>query len=274
MKRSFLLILCLLLSLRPASAQSQQAPDSLRLARLDSLLVKFYSALERDDNDRKTAEFNYLIASCKDSLTRQHVAMEILDHYSNHVRVMGEEAVAIALYDKWVASGLVKPRDEWEQMNLDLFASFNRNSLVGMQAPKITLRRPGGGKELMPAGGRVSVIFFYDTSCGKCRLESQVMPMIINKVEFPLDFYAVYAGTDRKQWRDFRKGFRFKNRNVKLHHLWDPEIDSDYQRMYGVTGTPRLFVVLEDGEIIGRKLEVDNLQQIFHYIGISYGKTE
>lgn len=275
MRRTLLPILLLLLSLRPALAQNPgAAPDSLRYARLDSLLVKFYSALERDENERKTAEFNYLIQSCQDSLTRQHVAMEILDHYSRRPRVMGEEAVAVAIYDKWVASGAVKPRDEWEQMNLDLFANFNRNSLVGMQAPKIMMRKPCGGRELMPAGGKVAVLFFYDTSCGKCRLESQIMPMVINKVEFPLDFYAVYAGTDRKQWKAFRKGFRFKNRNVKLHHLWDPEIDSDYQRMYGVTGTPRLFVVLEDGEILGRRLEVDNLQQIFHYIGISYGKTE
>lgn len=272
MKRLVLLLLCM--SLPFPNARAQVSDSLTRFARLDTLLVKFYSALEREENGRKAGEFDYLIESCRDSLTRQHVAMEIFDHYSLHNRVMGEESVAIHLYDEWIANGKVKPRDEFEQMNVELFVNFNRNSMVGMQAPRITMSRPCGGRLSMPETGRVAVLFFYDTGCAKCRLESQVMPSVMNKVEFPVNFYAIYTGTDRKQWRGFRRSFRFSNKNVRLIHLWDPEIDSDYQRMYGVTGTPRLFVLFEDGEILGRKLEVDNLPQIFHYIGIGYGKTE
>ena len=36
--------------------------------------------------------------------------------------------------------------------------------------------------------------------------------------------------------------------------------------MYGITATPKMYVVLEDGEIIGRRLEVVNLQEIIYYV--------
>ena len=118
----------------------------------------------------------------------------------------------------------------------------------------------------VPVPGRKAVLFFYDTSCAKCRLESQLLPPVLDDVKFPMDFYAVYTGADRREWRGFRRRLKTKNRNVKIYHLWDPEMDSDYQLMYGVTGTPKMYFVLEDGEIIGRRLEVVNLQEIIHYV--------
>ena len=63
-------------------------------APLDSLLTQFYGALLYEDIDEKNAEFDGLIASCTDSLMRQHVALAIFDHY-RFSRVMGEEAVAV-----------------------------------------------------------------------------------------------------------------------------------------------------------------------------------
>lgn len=265
MKRLFLIVSALLLSLSALFAQT----DTLyRYAGLDSLLTQFYGALEREEVSAKNAEFDSLISSCHDSLTRQHVTLQIFDHY-RHARVMGEEAVAIHIYDTWLATGLVKTATDIELMDAQIFADFNRSSLLGMNAPKIKLYKPCGGTRTIPEDGRISVLFFYDTSCAKCRLESQVLPSVMAQVDFPMNFYAVYVGTDRKEWKAFRKNFKLSNRKVRLIHLWDPEMDSDYQKYYGVTGTPRMFVVWKDGEIIGRRLEVTNLQEIIHYISIT-----
>ena len=110
------------------------------------------------------------------------------------------------------------------------------------------------------------MLFFYDTSCAKCRLESELLPPVLDGVKFPMDFYAVYTGTDRGEWRKFRRRLKTGNDNVSIIHLWDPEMDSDYQLMYGITATPKMYFVLEDGEIIGRRLEVVNLQEIIYYV--------
>lgn len=248
-----------------AFSVSAQELDSLEFERyrgLDSLLTQFYYTLEREDPEVKSVEFDGLIETCKDSLTRQHVTLQIFDHY-RFSRLMGDETVAVHIFDNWLASGRVKTRSEFEMMDAELFANFNRQSLIGMDAPRIELLKPCGGKRAIPSEGRISVLFFYDTSCAKCRLETQVLPTIVKEVDFPFDFYAIYVGTERRDWNAFRRNFRLNNKNIRLIHLWDPEIDSGYQKAYGVTGTPRLFVVEPDGVIIGRRLEMTNLMEMF-----------
>lgn len=271
MRRLFLCLASMLSALLLA-AQTDTL-DFERYAGLDSLLTQFYSSLERESIEVKNAEFDHLISTCQDSLTRQHVTLRIFDHY-RHSRLMGEEAVAIHIYDTWLATHLVHTGTDIELMDAQIFADFNRSSLIGMTAPKVRLLKPHGGSETVPAEGKVAVLFFYDTSCAKCRLESQVLPSVLAQVDFPMNFYAVYVGTDKREWKAFRKNFKIPGRKVKLHHLWDPEMDSDYQKYYGVTGTPRMFVVWKDGEILGRRLEVANLQEIIHYISITDGKEK
>lgn len=262
MKRLCITIAAVFLSVLSASAQELDSLEFDRYRGLDSLLTQFYYTLEREDPEVKGAEFDGLIETCKDSLTRQHVTLQIFDHY-RYSRLMGDETVAVHIFDNWLANGRVKTRSEFEMMDAELFANFNRESLIGMDAPRIELFKPCGGRKAIPSEGRISVLFFYDTSCGKCRLETQVLPTIVKEVDFPFDFYAIYVGTDRREWNAFRRNFRLKNKNIRLIHLWDPEIDSGYQKAYGVTGTPRLFVVEPDGVIIGRRLEMTNLMEMF-----------
>lgn len=266
-----LALILLALSLGFSSRAQTDTLDVDRYQPLDTLLTQFYISLAKEANSVKCNEMDNLIGTCRDSLTRQHVALQIYDHYS-HSRLMGEEEVAIYVYDTWFKTGLVKPRSEFEDMDMQLFCNFNRNSLIGMKAPEVTLYKPGGGAMTIPQGGRVATMMFYDTTCAKCRLEVQVLPGVMKDVGFPMDFYAVYAGSDKASWRRFRKNFKFGNRNVKVYHLWDPGMESDYQRMYGVIATPKMYVALDDGEIVGRRLEVVNLQEIIHYISAAYGK--
>lgn len=271
MKRFLLLAILLTAPILRAVAQE---PDSLdRYSGLDSLLTQFYVTLEREETEVKNAEFDGLIEVCKDSLTRQHVVLGIFDHYS-HSRVMGEEAVAIHIYDEWIASGKVKTRSEFEDIEKRIFADFNRNSLIGMTAPPITLIKPCGGKLTVPEKGKVAVLFFYATDCMKCRLELVELPKLLDSIPFEINFYAINTSSVKKDWRAVRRNLKTTNRKVSIKHLWDPEMDSNYQKLYGVTGTPKIFVTLEDGEIIGRRLELDNLQEIIHYISVVYGKEE
>jgi len=270
MRRILPLILILALGIS-ARAQSPDTLSADRFQPLDSLLTQFYDALTMEPNSVKCTEMDNLIGTCRDSLSRQHVALQIYDHYRAS-RLMGEEEVAIYVYDTWFKTGLVKPRSEFENMDMQLFCNFNRSTLIGMKAPQVSLFRPNGKKATIPEEGTVSTLMFYDTTCAKCRLEVQVLPNVLATVDFPMNFYAVYAGSDKASWRRFRKNFKFGNRNVKVIHLWDPEMESEYQRLYGVISTPKMYVALEDGEIIGRRLEVVNLQEIIHYISATYGK--
>ena len=241
-------------------------------APLDSLLTQFYGALLYEDVEVKNAEFDDLISSCTDSLMRQHVALAIFDHY-RYSRVMGEEAVAVHLYDEWIATGKVQPRSEFELFEAERFSLEHRNTLIGMPAPQLTLRKPCGGRRTIPVSDRACVLMFYSPECSKCRLEAIALPSVLEKVEFPMNFYAIDVDADKQAFKAFRKSLKTKNKKVKMIHLWDPESETTLLLDYGVFSTPKIFVVWE-GEILGRRLEMDSLQEIIQYINMLYGQEK
>ena len=184
------------------------------------------------------------------------------------------QLVAIYIYDNWFKPGKIAMRSEFDRLDADIFTTFNRSTLLGMKAPQVDLQNPCGRKVRIPEDGSHSILFFFDTSCAKCQLESKVLPGILEKIEFPTRFYAVYCGQDKKAWRKFRSSFKVRNRNVGIVHAWDPEMETDYLRLYGVISTPRLYITDTDGEILGRRLEAESLAEIIQYINAYYGQKE
>lgn len=259
---------------RPGAAlQTINQPDSLAFAKLDTMLSNYTQAITNESTDVKSAECDFLISSVKDSLTMQHIALWLWDKYKDS-ELMGDEAVAIHVYDNWFKDGTIAMRSEFDKLDADIFAAFNRSTLLGMKAPTVDLKTPCGRKVRIPQDGSHSILFFFDTGCAKCQLESKVLPGIIEKVEFPTKVYAVFCGHDKAQWRKFRRTFKVRNKKVGIVHAWDPELETDMLRLYGVISTPRLYFTDTDGEILGRRLEPESLAEIIQYINAYYGQKE
>ena len=251
--RNILTVILLALVL-PLGAQQ---PDSAKTARLDGMMDQYFTALAGEPAAVQTAEMDYLISSCSDSLLRQHVALRIYDHYLRS-KVMGDEAVAIGVYDNWFAPGKVRFKTEIDRLNARIFADFNRSSLIGMPAPGIILQDING-RSVAPLEGskdRYAVLYFYDTSCSSCRIETERLREFIAGNERPVDIYAVYTGTDEAAWARYRA----MQLPAGVIHLWDPQGESDFQRKYGVIQTPRMFLVGPDGTILGRGLDTGALR--------------
>lgn len=255
MRKALISITVLLLACSVAKAQDYKE--------LDSLLNVYTSAMQQESVETKNQEVDFMISAARDSLVQQHIALSLFDHYRESP-LMGEEAVAVHIYDNWLGNGRVKMRGEFDKMDAQLFAHFNRNTLIGDKAPLIRLLKPCWGKKTVPEYGKPALLWFYDTSCGKCQLEARLLPGILEaETEFPMTVYAVYCGSDKKAWKEFRSALRLSNPKVKMVHLWDPEISSDYLRLYGVMSTPKMYMTDPVGNIIGRRLEVESLPQIF-----------
>lgn len=235
--------------------------DSLRYARMDSLLREYCVSMERFATEDKNSECDFLVGSCRDSLTRQHTATYLYNYYINS-RLMGEEAVAIHIYDNWFASGKVKMANDLDQFNAGIYADFNRNSLIGMDAPVITLEDPEGNKVTLPSKGRTSLLYFYETDCSKCKATSIMLPYALDEAKFGIDAYIIYTGSNAEAWKSFRDKFSCSNPLVRITHLWDPDMDSDHIRLYAVMSTPQMFMIEPQGSIIGRKLEVESVLQL------------
>lgn len=242
--------------------------DSLNKVKLTNLLEEYYEALLPESLDVKEAEFDDVIASCTAPEVRSFVAHSILKHYMDPP-LMGEEAVAIHVYEKWFLPGDAGIKDEWEQFEAELFYRFNHQSMLDAPAPVLNIKS-GCKLVKVPSSGRPCVIYFYDTSCAKCKLVTPQLPAALQLVQFDMDFFAVYAGEDEAAWREFRRNFKAETPHVKVIHLWDKDMESDYQMKYGVTSTPKLFFVDRSGTIQGRRLDAESLKQLISIYNLYY----
>lgn len=268
MKRIVVSIVSLLL-LFSVSGAAQQL-DSAKRSALEAKLAEYFEALKYESLDVQKEEADFLIESTSDSLVRQFVACTVYDHFVDSP-VMGAEAVAVHVYDRWFAPGEVKMNNDMDLLNARIFADFNRQSLIGEKAPELVMESADGSQMSLfteaDKAGRYRVLFFYDADCAKCKLESIMLSNVLETEDFPIDFVAVYAGDNRQKWDSYvADRLSFDVSKTRITHLWDPALDSDFQRKYGVIQTPRMFLIRPDGIIIGRGLDTQALSMMLHGI--------
>lgn len=286
MKRISAIILSLLLGL----TLSAQSADSSKFVALGLKLEEYYDAMKHESLPVQEAECDFLIETATDSIVRQFIAQNIYDHYIGSP-LMGAENVAVHVFDKWFADGTLSMSSPAAFADAKVHADFNRQSLIGRKAPEILLQAPDGSTMTLfgtapdaagpapdslgtasPApstlDARFSVLFFYDTGCPDCKLQTRLLNALFKAKKYPVRLYAIYVGDDRQGWMEYLSDefralppYGFSDEpGVEAHHLWDPSLSSDFQRKYGVTGTPRLFLVAPDCTIIGRGLDAPALE--------------
>ena len=267
------------------SLDAQQL-DSARREALDRRIVEYFDILKYESIDVQKSEADMMIQASSDSLVRQYVALRIYDHYLGSP-VMGAEAVAVHVFDRWFDSGRVRMGDDLDLLNARIHAEFNRQSLIGEKAPELVMETVAGDtvrlfterERLACKGDRHKVLFFYDTSCSKCKVETILLRNLIDTEDYPVDFYLIYTGDVRSAWESYvNDRFSVEADDSRIVHLWDPELDSDFQRKYGVIQTPRMFLIRPDGVIKGRGLDTFALSQmlrdIFSAPDLEYGRPE
>lgn len=261
--RKWLLSLVALLS--AFLLKAQEYPE------LGAKLDAYYAALVGESAQVQMEECDFLVSSCRDSLVRQYVALHIYDHYLRS-KVMGDDAVAVHMVDRWFASGEIPMHSDTDLLNAKVFAEFNRASLIGEKAPVLQLKDPDGKAVRMPASGAASVLYFYDTGCSTCKVETARLKELVAQAQYPVTVYAVYVGGDQAAWEAYRKDFD------GVVHLWDPAMDSYWQRQYGVLKTPQMVLVGADGVVSGRGLDTPALRllldQTFSRKEYVYGEAD
>lgn len=281
MKRLSAIALALALCFLDAAAQV----DSTRLAQLDARLQQYFSLLEQESAEVKNQECDALIEAATDPVLKQTIALRIYDHYRNS-KLMGDEAVAVHVTDTWFIPGKVAMKSDNDFFEARMFAEFNRQSLIGMPAPAAELFDPLGesvfiGSPVLrqvqgpedpegPVGESVkppAVYYFYDTDCAKCKLETATLRSLLNDQDYPVKVYAIYVGTNEDRWKEWReKSFVLDTEETEVIHLWDPDTSADLQFKYGITQTPRMFLVDSEGMIIGRGLDTESLERLLEAV--------
>ena len=282
MLKKIVILITFLLCTLVCGAEGRVQKDTAVLNALSAKLHEYFEAMKYEPVQVQMGECGFLIESPSDSLLKSHVAKTIYDHCSNSP-VMGVEAVAIHVYDKWYKPGHVKMDSDAELLGAKIFAEFNRMSQVGCSAPELRMEASDGSfVQLFQDGDKQNgfrILYFYDTDCSNCKIQSILLSNVLATESFPVEFYAIYTGDDRESWMKYiSERFDIPQSSAKIFHLWDPEIDSDFQRKYGILQTPRMFLIAPDGVVTGRGLDAfalsQMLHQIFDSVDLEYGSEE
>lgn len=239
-------------------------PDSLQSAALDAKLAEYFRAMENESLDVQKQECDFIIGAAEDMDLRGTIAEKVYDHYMESLR-MGAEAVSVHVYDKWFSDGTLKMSDALKQLNARIYADFNRSSLLGCKAPDLRMQTlQGDSLTVFPSvDKRYKVLYFYDTDCARCKVQTILLRNQLDTRNYPLDFYAVYVGDNRSSWEKYAADhLNVSAPATRTKHLWDAALSSEFQRKYGVLQSPRLFLVNPSDVIVGRGLDTAALTQM------------
>lgn len=258
MKR-FPVIIALLLGFWTANAQETFTTHSSVTNYLQTLLEKPVGAINQD------------VDRLIDSVGIQHPELQskvagIAFDFFTDSPVMGHEAVAVHIADNWFLNDRLKLENESLYPLIRTYVEFNRSSLVGCDAPALSLLTIDSLRvEVREAETPYKVLFFYDTECSTCRREAPLLADLARNYQGePLTLFAIYTQSNRDAWEAYvREVFAgIDNPAVTVVHLWDPEAETGYHQKYAVLSTPMLFLLDNQNSILGRRLDAEALAQM------------
>lgn len=227
----------------------------------DDILKEYLAALENCDIQTKIEECDFILGSC-DSASLQETALKVFTHFRDS-KLMGDENVAVHVAEKWMlpfcgdgADSLLTAErsDSVSLPDIRNYVEFNRESLLGAKAPLL----PEAGLDAFPAD-RPTVLWFFDTDCAKCSLESVKLADFFSRRN-DCSLTTFYIGDDLGKWKDFIS--RHFSGIDGARHLSDPAGATDFRRKYSVTATPRMFLIDREGNIAGRMLDTESMETL------------
>lgn len=254
---------------------------------VNNMIDKYLASIEKMSVREKSFECDFMLDKCEDEDIRNYTAVRLYSHFLSS-KLMGDEGVAVHLADEWFIPGKVSFAGGIDLVNARIFAEFNRSSLIGCRAPSLKLETPSGevrealGTAIDSSGladgcRRLRVLYFYDTECAACKVETPLLRKMISDRKADVELVAVYCGANRDAWDGYRSYLDTEG-PAHTSHYWDPEVGSGFQMKYGVLQTPKMFLLGRDGTILGRGLDTEALAKLLDIYGsaseLSYGEYD
>jgi thiol-disulfide isomerase/thioredoxin len=193
--------------------------------------------------------------------TFQIIANHVLN-YSVKSKIMGMDNLLVEVGKRYYLSGLATWADSTLLANLTSEINKIERSLVGMEAHNVPLSDANGQYRYLydMGGSQLTVLFFYEPSCGHCRKTTPILAEFAKKYKDDprIKIVAVYMLEDQKEWQEFME----KHDMSALVNVWDPKRVSNYWYWYDTSTTPMMYVMDKDHKIFAKKIDVPTLEMI------------
>lgn len=201
-----------------------------------------------------------------DSETFKYYLIHFLNAYATS-KVVGMDAVYVHLADKYYAKGMA-PWTEDEQLKKILDnANTLRPLLVGKKAPNIKLQKKDGSSvELHGVDSDFTILYFWRYDCGHCKKSTPVMKEFYDK--FKDKGVKIMAVCVKGNPDDIGGCWDYIEENEigDWLHTVDPYFRSRFPTIYDVKSTPQIYVLDRDKEILSKKIDAEQLEELMNHI--------
>lgn len=178
---------------------------------------------------------------------------------------LGHENIWARLYEDFIINNSISWIDSTQYIELGKMYEKIKLNRIGMKAynlPLLTLE--GDSINTNELDAEYTILYFYSPDCGYCQTET---PKLHNELyakykDKGLKIVAFNVGSDKDAWTKFINN----NKLTDWINCADFDYKSRYWMYYDVSGTPSVFVLNKNKEIIAKKIDLENMQKLFNYL--------
>ncbi len=193
---------------------------------------------------------------------QRYVVSFLLSHYEAP-SVIGMDAVFVHLVEEYFLKG----RMEWADASMiELLRQKNndmKNNLLGMKSQNLRLKNLlGDFVHIHDFNSRYLILWFWEAGCNVCDEQTPVLHEQYDDLKkYGAEVLAIYTGTDKKYLESY-----ISDNRIHWINLYDPKQESGFYDSYGVSRTPRLFVLDADKRIVAKDVNPKDILRYLKYL--------
>lgn len=239
-------------------------------------LEKYYREIMVPEPDSiiKEADYQLLLARTNPEMYK-FLLNWLTDEYMNP-KYMGQDAVFVHLFEKYHSKGLSSWLNAKQMEAVSRRAYMLMSNLIGAKAADLDMvDSTGKASPLYGVDADYTVVVFWDPTCGHCKEELPHIDSVYRAAwkQHKVKMYAVLSADSKEdlkaEWLKY----------IGQHHLGDwvnvyqtKEIDAaniaaqkpGYRQLYDITLTPTLYLLDKDKNILAKKLNWQQLDDLLH----------
>ncbi|HET6254420.1 MAG TPA: thioredoxin-like domain-containing protein [Puia sp.] len=246
-----------------------------RLARtpvFEPRLDKYYRELVAPEPDSIEKEVDRMLLESRVSKAMfQYLMVYFVQKYVTP-EYMGQDAVFVHLFDKYINSGETEFFTEKYRKYLDDRAYSMMANLIGEPAANLEMVDTNGAlRPLYGVNANYIIVCFWDPTCSHCK---EVVPKLdsMYKAKWKAEgvkIYGVMVDGGREQWLQFIKDHNLSD----WTHVYETKEHQEatekagqpgFRQLYDVYQTPTLYLLDKDKRIIAKKLSFEQLDEVIN----------
>lgn len=206
-----------------------------------------------------------LIEKTKSNKEMFQFVTQYLFNKFNDNKIMGMENAMVALADKYYLNGKAEWASEEFLDKLKKHIVAIRPTLIGKKAHDLRMESLTGEVfRLHEVNAEVTVLIFYEPSCGHCKKD---IPKLYKTIFEPyrtkgVQVFAVYSLNDKEEWQKFIN----EHEMFDWINVYDPYHETNFRSYFDIRATPMIYILDKNKKIVGKRLDIDQMPGFIDYL--------